>query len=303
MPGPALTVQINADTSELAVNLDSGTSKLGGFIDNVTGIITSMGGITGVADLAVQGLQKLVEIGGPEAKAAMDDLQAGFDSALTPVLAELSPLIVDLIKGLTEIMTTIMPVLVPLLIGFIERLRGVMDVVGKVWEALQPLIDRLMVLWTEVLQPLAEVTMPLLVDAMTALIAATVPFIAGFVDVLVKGFDTVVGAIQAIIDIVSTVQHVLQDLMDAIAGALGTIQDLLDKLASITSFQLPSFDVPDVLPGWIPHSAPPAPGFAGITVNTMSDPAAVTRALRRYSADNGGNLGRARRGSVQLRGW
>ena len=104
MPGPAVTVEIRGDTSSLDTALTESKSGLDTFKAGISSFLSGIGGVAGAVDLAVQGFDKLIELGGPEAKAALDDIAATFGEAMAPALEELAPHIVKLVEGLGKLL-------------------------------------------------------------------------------------------------------------------------------------------------------------------------------------------------------
>lgn len=277
MPGPALTVSVNGDTSGLDAALSGATSGggIGAFARNAMDLVTSMGGVTGIVTGLADGLHALVDLGGPEAQAAMSELDSTLSEGLAPVMEDLGPLIADMVEGLTELMKAVLPVLVPLL-------QGLVGVLGFLFQAVNQVFTVLNDLWQKVIQPLVDTVLQGLWEKLDAirgmfdLVWTAVNNVVGIIrDVLAGAIDTIMGPLQGFLDLVG-------QAIDALAELFKGRQDLAELAASEgTSTEIPG------------RSAPAMAG-ARITINTGADPGAVVRSIRRYSAANGGGRAFAR---------
>ena len=267
MPGPALTVTVDGDTSGLDQAL-SGTSNVQKIGDLAFSLGQSLAALPGYVSMAADALHSLVELGGPEAQAAMSELEATIGEQLAPVMKELTPLIVDLVEGLAELMSVVLPVLVPLLQGLVSVLGFLFQAVNLVWQVVQSLMDAMKALIDQAVNALWEK-----LDA-----------IRGMFDLVWTAMDAVRGLVQPLIDAIGTLLGPIQDVVNAVAGLLG---DLGEALGLSDDLEASAGGLGGGRrSGW--QYQPGTTGYGSIVVNTGADPGATIRAIRRYSASNGG---------------
>ena len=111
MPGPALTVTVEGDTSDLDSALADAPGRLSGFTDTLKNLIPTELILENIGTVA----GALLDIGGPEAKQALSDLGSTLGTALAPVMEKLGPLIVKLVEGFAQVVEAVLPVLIPAL--------------------------------------------------------------------------------------------------------------------------------------------------------------------------------------------
>ncbi len=281
MPGPALTVSILGDTTQLQTALSQGAGGIQGFTERAVGLVDGIMGIKNIVGDATEILNGFVALGGPEAQAAMEDLTGTLGEALAPALEKLAPLIVKLIEGLGQLLEAVLPVLIPLIDGLVTVLGSLFDAIGTV-------VDILNDLWSNVLQPLIDNVLNALWDKLDA--------VRGMFDLVGQVINAVTGFFQPLLDAVNAI-------LGPIGSLLGTVGDLIGDLGEALGL---STDLTDESKKWAAVESggsfgTPVNQGAMITINTGADPGAVTRAIRRYAASNGG--GRAfTRNVVGVRG-
>ena len=325
MPGPAVTVEIRGDSSSLDTALTGSEGKFFRFGQALGGLLSRLGGVTGVISLAGEAFGKLVELGGPEASAAMDALKSKLGDALAPALEKLAPHIVKLIEGLTKLMIAILPVLVPLLeglatvLGFVlDAVVFVFDAIGNVIDGLGKLIGAMQPVITLALMPFQNILLGAqsALDAVWGAIETVISWIGtllikvgtliteglnvlwekldavrGIFDLVSDAVQAVLGWFQSIIDKIPNVLAPIQDFIDLVATALGDLQELLQQSGTLEDTSGWSTEIPGRQSVGMRGTRG---GFGAVTVNTGADPGAVVRAIRRYSASNGGARGFAR---------
>lgn len=285
MPGPALTVSVEGDTTGLDTALETSATGLSGFARKLGGAIASMGGIVGIIDKAIRFLEFIVQLGGPEAEGAMSKLTDNLQTGLAPVLDKLVPLIVKFIEGLNQILLVVLPPLVSILGLLVSALSILFDWVGSVIEIVGELIDWGVKLWNAI-----STLIHLALDPLSAAFDGVARAIGGIRPLI----DAVTGAINGFLELIAGALDRVQGFLDTIAGIPGALQGALPAQTRFPWEQGGFFNPRGPIEGG--HGG----GFGGrsITVNTGADPGAVIRAVRRYSQQNGG--GQAFRRNV---GW
>lgn len=335
MPGPALIITINGDTTALAKSLGQAKSGIAGFAESFTGLLDKTQAIKQIAGDFGELLDFAVGLGGPEAQAAFAGLQTQIGEQLAPVMEKLAPLIIKLIEGFSELVLTVLPPLIDILIPLVDgivalfdavapvvkqllddlqpALQVVYEVVGKLFEAIAPLIGQLADSLGPALKTVFDAVINVgkaigdVVEAINTIWGKFNDLVGGIANLIAKGWDPLWEKIQAIIGIFSGLKDVIDKALEWIKGLLGPIGDVINLVGDLIG------DLGEAV-GLTHDAAEASQGFSNvsgggfsvvpgsITINTGADPGAVMRAVRRYQAGNGGPRAFGARGAA-VRGW
>lgn len=192
--------------------------------------------------------------------AQFDNLKLVLGDALYPVMAELIPVITDLVTGLTaspefevfvknlaasfaELMKIVMPLLPILFQLLTDLLPPIMEIINALWPIVMKLVDAFIPLVQAILPPLVDVILALLplldvfVDMLMPFIPIIIQIVEAFLPLIEKMLPGMISMIKLLVPVVETLAKVFTNLLtfiiEPLIDGLGWLFDGFNKILGL----------------------------------------------------------------------